>query len=333
MRVTTFLRSAGEGANGTRKREVLRRFHEGMVAEEVDAELVDGEAYEPADVAVIFGGRPSTRHKPTQAIRRDILDRHRGTFVVIETPFLGRRVFQRSQLAGWLGKKLKLRSLHRFSDDYGYYRVGIDGFLPDDADFNNRSSPPDRWREMSRTLGLKPKPYRRRGRSVMIVGQVPGDLSLRGLDIVEWMHETALAARRNTDRPIVVRPHPATTPDMLEEIGRRFDGLAGVTLDHPPRRPVRDMLQDCWVLVAYSSGATVDALIEGVPCITLSPANTAWPVSDHSLERIERPTLFEREQWLCDLAYAQWSPEEMRTGLAWRHLHRAVLARTERAPA
>jgi glycosyltransferase involved in cell wall biosynthesis len=330
MRVRTFLRSAGEGANGTRKREVLCRFHEGMVLEGVYAGLVDGMAYEPCDVAVIFGGRPSAQHEPTQAVRRDIQENHSGTFINIETPFLGRRVFQRSRLAAWMYKKVKIVSHHRFSDDYSYYRIGIDGFLADDADFNNRSSPPDRWREMSRTLGLKLKPYRRHGRSIMVIGQVPGDLSLRGLDIVDWMYETALAAQQHSDRPIIVRPHPVTVPHMLKEIRRRFDGLAGITLDYPPRRPICDVLKDCWVLIAYSSGATIDALIEGVPCVAFSPANPAWPVSDHSLERIEHPTLFEREQWLCDLAYAQWSPGEMQAGLAWRHLRRAVLTRTER---
>ena len=96
---------------------------------------------------------------------------------------------------------------------------------------------------------------------------------------------------------------------------RRLRDLPGVTLDYPPRKPVQEVLKRSWVMVTYSSGAAVDALIEGVPCITFSPASMAWPVSDHRLECIERPTLFAREQWLYDLAYAQWSPEEMREGL------------------
>ena len=163
-----------------------------------------------------MAARPA-HHEPTRQVRREIFKRHRGTFVLIETPLFGRRVFSQSALTTWIHKRLGRGNRRRFVDDYGYYRVGIDGFLQDDADFNNNSSPPDRWRSLSRSLQLDLKPYRRRGRCVLIVGQVPGDLSLRGLDIIAWMQATATAAQRLTTRPILVRPHPATQKDMMED--------------------------------------------------------------------------------------------------------------------
>lgn len=324
MRIHVFLRSAGQGVEAGRKCQVLRCFHEGLLIEEADAHLIDGYAYESCDVAVVFGGRPSAKHVITQTIRDDIFTRHEGAFVLVETPLLGRNVYQRSVIATYARKLLRLRRVH-YSDEYGYYRVGVNGFLQDDANFNNAGSPPDRWKLLSRAFGLRLKPYRRVGRHVLIVGQNPGDVSLRGADIFDWMHRTAMHARRVTERPIVVRPHPVTPRSMMKEFEKRFMTLEGIVVDHPPRRSVRTVLQDCWVLLAYSSSATIDALIEGVPCITFSSANMAWPVSDHNLERIEHPTLFEREQWLSDLAYAQWSPEEMRAGITWRHLRPAVV--------
>ena len=60
MRIRTFLQSAGQGRYGMRKRDVLRCFHEGMVAEGADAVLVEESGYEPCEVAIIFGGRPSS---------------------------------------------------------------------------------------------------------------------------------------------------------------------------------------------------------------------------------------------------------------------------------
>ena len=109
---------------------------------------------------------------------------------------------------------------------------------------------------------------------------------------------------------------------------QRFRVLpVGCKLDFPPRRPIGASLHKCWVLVAYSSSSTIDALIGGVPAIALSSANMAWPVTDHSLSAVESPTLFAREQWLYDLAYAQWSPDEMQTGMVWRHLRPALESR------
>jgi hypothetical protein len=323
MRIIVFLRSAGEGAEGQRKRHVLHCFHEGLLVEGENAALHDGPGYEPCDVAVVLGGRPSAKRAATQSARGDIFARHRGAFVFIETPLLGRHVYQRSRIVAYARKTLRL-GRNQYSDEYGYYRVGVNGFLQDDADFSNAGSSPDRWEMLSRELGLRLRPYRRTGRHVLIVGQNPGDTSLRGTDIFDWMHQTAAQARRVTDRPIMVRPHPITPKLMMQEFEKRFRTLEGIVLDHPPTRPVRAALQGCWVLVAFSSSATIDALIEGVPCISCSPANMAWPVSDHDLERIEDPTLFEREPWLHDLAYAQWSPGEMRAGIVWRHLRPAV---------
>ena len=323
MRINVFLRSAGEGVEARRKRHILRCFYQGLIAEGEKAGLIDAPGYEPCDIAVVLGGRSSAKRPRTQSTRQDIFAQHEGDVVFLETPLLGRHVYRRSVIAAYTRKLLRL-GRNRYSDDYGYYRVGLNGFLQDDADFNNAGSPPDRWERLSRELHLQLKPYRQAGRHVLIVGQNPGDTSLRGADIFDWMQRTIVRARQVTQRPIVVRPHPVTPEAMLRDFVERFAQLDGIILDHPPKQTIQAVLQDCWVLLAYSSSATIDALIEGVPCITLDPANLAWPVSDHDVRMIERPTLFEREQWLYDLAYAQWSPVEMRTGCTWRHLWPAV---------
>ena len=236
MRINVFLRSAGEGVEARRKRHVLRCFYEGLIAEGDDARLVDG-GYEPCDVAVVLGGRPSAKRATTQSVRQDIFTRHQGPFVFIETPLLGRHVYRRSVIAAYVRKLLRL-GRNRYSDDYGYYRVGVNGFLQDDADFNNAGSPPDRWEQLSRAFGLQLKPYRQAGRHVLIVGQNPGDTSLRGADIFDWMQRTAVHARRLTERPIVVRPHPVTPEAMMREFEERF-ATAGWHRPRPSARSKR----------------------------------------------------------------------------------------------
>lgn len=184
MRIHVFLRSAGQGVEARRKRQVLRCFHRGLLVEGEDAHLIVGQAYESCDVAVVLGGRPSAKRATTQEVRDDIFARHEGAFVFVETPLLGRNVCRRPVIVAYARKLLRL-GRNRYSDEYGYYRVGVNGFLQDDADFNNAGSPPDRWELLSRALGLRLKPYRRVGRHVLIVGQNPGDVSLRGADIFD----------------------------------------------------------------------------------------------------------------------------------------------------
>lgn len=332
MKVGVFLRTAGDGTEALRKRHVLQSFHAGLVAEGVDVQLADADAYEACDVAVVYGGRPSPDRASTAAAREEVFSSHVGALLFIETPLIGRSVYRRSALAARARKLLGLRH-KRFADSYDYYRVGVGGFLRDDGDFANSGSPGDRWREQASRFDLRLEPYRTAGRHVLIVGQSPGDASLRGADIFEWMHKTATAARALTDRPIVIRPHPVTLRPMMGEFERRFRELPGVVLDYPPSRPVTATLKGCWVMIAYSSSATIDGLIAGVPCITTDPANFAWPVSDHEIERIDDPTLYDREPWLHDLAYAQWSPQEMASGAVWRHLRPAIARAQQQEPA
>jgi hypothetical protein len=328
MNVKIFLQTAGDGARAQMKRHTLNCFYEGLRQAHVDVEMVDDPHYRACELAVMFGARRRP-DKPSDAgeLRHRIVEEHHGHTIILETPLLGRSVYQRSVVLARLRRLLRLGS-RSFSDNYKYFRVGIDGFLADDADFANRDSPPDRWNMLSRRLGLKLKPYRRAGNHVLLVGQNPGDASLRGLDIFDWLEQTMLDLRQATDRPIVVRPHPVTDAKMMLEFQRRFRALPiGCTLDFPPRRPMGASLHKCWLLVAYSSSSTIDALIGGVPAIALSSANMAWPVTDHSLSAVEHPTLFAREQWLYDLAYAQWSADEMQSGMVWRHLRPALESR------
>jgi hypothetical protein len=57
-----------------------------------------------------------------------------------------------------------------------------------------------------------------------------------------------------------------------------------------------------------------------VPVITCSEYNFLWPISSHSLEDVENPIGGDREHLLYDLAYTQWSVEEISNGKAWEHL-------------
>lgn len=308
------------------QRDFLAAFYRSLCDAGEDVGWIDGDGYQPCDIAVVYGYPKVTgRSAP---IRRAILTEHTGPFVVVETAFLGRMPYIES--SGLRAFFRRVRGKRNVVDEHPYVRIGIDGSFHDDADFGNAGSSEDRWQLLSRTLGLKLAPYRKTGSHVLIVGQKPDDASLRGCDIVEWMIDTVAEVRRHTERPIVVRAHPATLARDFPKMKKAFGANKDVRLDIPPTGTINDALRDCWVAVTYSSSAAINALLNGIPAISILPASMAWPVTDHDLSMVEHPTLHEREQWLYDLCYAQWSLDETARGLVWARLKDRLLQRLDR---
>ena len=64
----------------------------------------------------------------------------------------------------------------------------------------------------------------------------------------------------------------------------------------------------------------MDSLLAGIPVITPSNLNFAYPISSHSIEDVENPKMEDRQQLFNDLAYTQWTITEMAHGLPYKHL-------------
>lgn len=283
-----------------------------------------GWLYQPCDVAIIYGLANPQRRSLQGQLRNSIYREHKGPIVVIESSLLGRSF--KPAVPGWLAalrrRPLRPRQVHP------YFRVALGGALGDDADFGASGSPSDRWEAQRLSLGIKVSPYRSHGRHVLILGQVGRDASLRGLDIAEWLGETARAVRERTSRPILVRLHPSMRWRDRERAIAACAEVADLTISSIENSFSAD-IAGAWTCVTYSSGGAVDALLAGVPPICLSPANLAYELCSRSLDDIEAPLEPERDQFFCDLAYSQWTPEEMADGSAWRHLMPAIQRRLE----
>ncbi|MGY8865355.1 MAG: hypothetical protein ACKVJK_06950 [Methylophagaceae bacterium] len=75
------------------------------------------------------------------------------------------------------------------------------------------------------------------------------------------------------------------------------------------------------VVVSYSSNALVEAVCEGIPTVALSETSHAYPVSFHSLDILGEENLSQlldsytdRQQWLNECAYTQWTVDEINSG-------------------
>ncbi|MGV2105541.1 hypothetical protein ACQZ4X_05655 [Agrobacterium vitis] len=272
--------------------------------------LVEDASYKPCDVAVIFGsfGRDST---PVHALRTAIAVQHKGPLLTVEVGFWGRETSKRS--FNWYHTLLgHRRSLYKFK--HNFYRIALDGSLPGEGDFCNANSPPDRWEQQSAALNIGLKPYRSAGEHVLIIGQIPGDAAMRGMDVRQWLVATARHVRRLTDRPIIVRPHPGMKNEDFAALEAELATVSGLHLSGLSSLTVVDELARAHCTICYSSSFSLDSLLQGVPVITLSRFNIAAPICSKQIEDVVDPPLPEREQLFYDIAYAHWTLDEIRAG-------------------
>ena len=77
--------------------------------------------------------------------------------------------------------------------------------------------------------------------------------------------------------------------------------------------PIDKALSNAWALVTDHSNAAVDALSEGIPVIFTNSARILGNIED-----IENPPM--NREFFNNLAYQQWTLEEIRSGEAWDYV-------------
>lgn len=185
-------------------------------------------AYEPCDIAVIYGGVKKSFAKTHS--KQTVLDRHKGrSLIMVESGF-----FRRGE----------------------YYQVAWGG-AAGHGDFNiDRNTPIDRFAGMvdgSFPLARAwraPNPYG----LVVVCGQLQRDTQVQDTDHYKWCRTTVDFHAAKTTR-VVFRPHPREDNHRVYGVDERF-------ID---RRPMREVLDEARMVVTYNSTAGVDAALAGVP--------------------------------------------------------------------
>ena len=157
------------------------------------------------------------------------------------------------------------------------------------ADAGASGCPPDRWD----ALGIELQPWRIEGDVVLVCGQHPGDMAAPPQKDLERVIDDLTVM----GHVVLYRPHPLLAPNLV---------------------PLRESLQRAYTMVTWSSTSAVESVIMGVPTVTLDEGTMAWEVTSHGLtaERF----MGDRSQWAYNLAYRQWTQDELENGLAWEHL-------------
>lgn len=198
---------------------------------------------------------------------------------------------------GYWGRRPEGRAIE------GYHRLAIDDW--DTLKTMRRDCPGDRWSR----LGVEIQAPLIGKREIIVAGMSGKAAGTHGFKEDQW--ETLA-------RSTILNLAPEAEVTMRPKPNKR--NRVGSTIE--------EALSQCKLLVTHHSNTALDALVAGVPTYCVKGVGRLASPLELTPEYIRAPILPDesvRRQIMQDAAYAQWSPEEMRTGEAWSHIREILV--------
>ncbi len=191
------------------------------------------------------------------------------------------------------------------------WKVAING-INRDAFFGDKGNDSKR----AKALDLELKPWRTDGEYILLCGQHDKSLQWHNMpSMSNWFLNTYDEIRKHTDRPILFRPHPRCRLPHIER------GLKNVIRQEPTHlRGTYDdfdmAFDNVWATVSFSSNPGIHSIINGVPAF-VGTSSLAYDVGNDIdfMHNIEHPLMPNRQQWLNDYAWTEYTVEEIANGL------------------
>lgn len=191
-------------------------------------------------------------------------------------------------------------------DRFAWTSVSFGGQLNGRADFRGVRNDPARF---ERHFGSLMRPWRRKEGYALLIGQVPGDMSLAGVNgsLDGWYAEAA-AALADRGYEVRFRPHPVAV-----QRGKRFAAPSGASVIGGT---LEQALSGAALVITFNSNAAVESVLAGVPTVAMDRGSMAWPVAARTIEEVTPG----RSEWAARLAWKQWTLDEIATGECWSHV-------------
>ncbi len=300
MDIGIFLKSA----NDVYFEQALIYFAEGLKQHGDNPKIIDKETYQDCDISIFFGSWKNSNYLHHK-LKSEIVKKC-NKFVCLETPLIGRR---------------EVKPI--FDDDS--FRVGVNGFLNNSGIFYKGECPSDRWDLISKKFSLKlddwntPDP----NAPVLVALQLPHDASLRGCNIIEWAFNVSKKIRSVSKRKIVIR-----TPQLEKKYEKKWIdelmNIENIFFQTGTKKNLIPTLKSCHCTITYTSGLSVDSLINGCPTIACNDGNFCYEVSQNDPLEVENINYFDRSQWINNLSYCQWDLLEIKNGKCWDHIKKII---------
>ena len=200
----------------------------------------------------------------------------------------------------------------KFGDvDSKYLRYSLNGVFYDTSEYANKDSTSEKWDTISQEFNLDVRSWRDDGDHILFLIQRDGGWGMKGLNPVQWAKDKIKHIKQLSNLPIVLRPHPGKVADLSSLI------QPGVVISDSTTRPLTTDLKRAKSALVFNSSSGVAAILAGVPLWVDDASSVCWDVANKNLSTFNKPTLFDRTQWLHNLAACHWSDEESRQGLIY----------------
>ena len=157
------------------------------------------------------------------------------------------------------------------------------------------------------------KPWQKDGKKILVL---PPTNAIAGFfNATDWVDKTIKVLKENTDRPIEVREKPYNPAIATDYVG------ATVKVDKPTNHQPRINWNEYFACVTYNSNTMIESFTNGVPVFCEPHVCGATPIAETNFTKIEKPRYEDRIALFSNLAYNNWTMEEMSDGTAWRMLN------------
>tara|TARA_B110000503_G_scaffold92351_1_gene139267 strand:- start:110 stop:1042 length:933 start_codon:yes stop_codon:yes gene_type:complete len=300
--VASYLMGIPPGNTNTEKPQIIVNFIEGVWAAGDKGQIICDYNPVDSDVAVVQGFvHPGSKNQAHLNLRKN--------------------VFEKQQRDG--NRSIIVDSNLFLYADQGntnkFLRYSYDGIFPNTGEYCNHSPDPARWDLISKRLGIKLKPWKKAGNTILICCQRDGGWSMDGKALMPWIIQTVSNIRKYSDRKIVIRFHPGDKHVLEHRRALSRYKLTNVLVS--TAKHILEDLQTTHAVVNHNSSPSVVSAIEGVPVFVTDPNRSqASEVAHHNFEHLENLQEFDRELWIQKMAQMHWTLDELKDGTAWRHL-------------
>ena len=185
------------------------------------------------------------------------------------------------------------------------WKIGINGINSGSYFAENKND------DRRKLLGMNLAPWKNSGNHILICNQHDRSLQWESNpSLKDWTHFAVNEIRKYSDRPIKIRMHPRCPYSF---------NFSEKNVQRSTEKNILDEFRDAWAVVNYSSNPGIESVLHGIPAF-VGAKSLAAPVANLDLSKIENPLRPDREQWLNDLAWTEWTLDEIASGIPQEHL-------------
>jgi hypothetical protein len=312
-------------AGGGEKQELIESFHDGIlnVNKKHKIKIVKDLKIVQADLAFVFGycGKnvKSEKHMLRKRVAATQKQRKSGIIFLDADPL---------KYSGTIHPKSVYDPCH-------YFRLSYDSIFINKGYHFDKEQDPKRWAiiKKAKNIILKEKSA---GEDIMIClnsdPKTGSGWTAESLNINDWVLNLSKRIRLISDKKIIIRIHPKSNQDFFKSFPfEELNGLENVKFTCSKENRYTEISsfdEDCsnvFACLSYTSSASINALINGVPLWTESKSHPAAKICNFDLENIlTNPTLPDREPFLISLSNKIWSQKEIRKGVPWEKFEKEL---------